>query len=224
MPGPGQYVYARRSLPGSLPGSTMGQVRVVVTRIERDGTMHRRMVDSAQQSNPLNWEDLAARALATRPPYRPVPGTAVYHLCVNGDIIQVGEYDLQGPLRDLVTVLAIGSTMLPAPGGRPRGGLVVHTIPTGGPTRPPMIRNTCGLTFAAGASHPGPRSGRRPSEPCPCPPRARCSGRPHALAVTHHITGHRPTRLPRGYYLPGDVLRAAVRAGYAALRPRQKLS
>jgi hypothetical protein len=30
----------------------MGQVRVVVTRIERDGTVHRRMVDTAQPTNP----------------------------------------------------------------------------------------------------------------------------------------------------------------------------
>ena len=81
--------------------------------------MHRRMVDTAQQSDPKNWEDLTARALAAQPPYRPVPGTAVYHLCVNGDIIQVGEYDLEGPLRDLVVVvLAIGSTISAAPDGR----------------------------------------------------------------------------------------------------------
>jgi hypothetical protein len=97
----------------------MGPVRVVVTRIERDGAMHRRMVDTAQQSNPKNWEHLAARALAIHPPYRPIPGTAVYHLRVDGHIIQVGEYDLDGPLRDLaVVVLAIGSTLLPGPGGR----------------------------------------------------------------------------------------------------------
>ena len=90
----------------------MSQVRVVVTRIEPDGTMHRRMVDTAQQSDPKNWDDLAARARAAQPPYRPVRGTAVYHLCVDGHIIQVGEYDLEGPLRDLViVVLAIGSMM-----------------------------------------------------------------------------------------------------------------
>lgn len=90
----------------------MGQVRVVVTRIEPDGAMHRRMVETAQQSDPCKWEDLAARALAARPPYRPIPGTAVYHLSVDSDIIQVGEYDLAGPLRDLViVVLAIGGTM-----------------------------------------------------------------------------------------------------------------
>lgn len=60
----------------------MGEVRVVVTQIEHDGTMQRRMVDTARQSNPRNWEDLAARALGVRVPYRPVPGTAVYLICV----------------------------------------------------------------------------------------------------------------------------------------------
>jgi hypothetical protein len=128
----------------------MGPVRVVVTRIERDGAMHRRMVDTAQQSDPRNWEALAARALATRPPYRPVPGTAVYHLCVDGNIIQVGEYDLQGPLRDLViVVLAIGSTMLAAPSGRLRDELVVHTFPAGRPTRRGSRESTTGLAEGA---------------------------------------------------------------------------
>ena len=94
----------------------MGWVRVVVTRIEHDGTMHRRMVDTVQQSDPRNWEDLTTRALAARPPYRPVPGTDVYHICADGYTVQVGEYDLEGPLRDLVTVvLAVGSTMLLTP-------------------------------------------------------------------------------------------------------------
>jgi hypothetical protein len=74
--------------------------------------MYRRMVETAQQSDPCKWEDRAARALAARPPYRPIPGTAVYHLGVDGDIIQVGEYDLAGPPRDLViVVLAIGGRM-----------------------------------------------------------------------------------------------------------------
>jgi hypothetical protein len=81
--------------------------------------MHGRMVETAQQSDPENWDDLAARALAAQQAYRPVPGTAVYHLCVGGGIIEVGEYDLLGPLRDLVVVvLAIGSTISAASGGR----------------------------------------------------------------------------------------------------------
>jgi len=115
----------------------MGQVRVVVTRIEHDGTMHRRMVDTAQQSDPRNWEDLAARALAIHPPYRPIPGTAIYHLCVDGHIIQIGEYDLEGPLRDLViVVLAIGNKML----ARPHDRLVVHTVPEPEFTGRPAIK------------------------------------------------------------------------------------
>ena len=98
----------------------MARVRVVVTRTEPDGTRCRRLVDTVQQQDPQNWADLAARARAAQPPYRPVPGTAVYHLCIDGDTIQVGEYDLEGPLRDLViVVLAIGSTMSATPGRAP---------------------------------------------------------------------------------------------------------
>ncbi|HXZ75102.1 MAG TPA: hypothetical protein VEH31_30115 [Streptosporangiaceae bacterium] len=74
-------------------------MRVVVTRIWTDGTMYRRMVDTAQQSDPWKWADLTARALAAQPPYRPVPGTAVYHVCADGCTVQAGEYDLHGPLR-----------------------------------------------------------------------------------------------------------------------------
>jgi hypothetical protein len=86
-----------------------GPMRVVVTRIERDGTMQRRVVDTVQRDDGPRWEDLAARAVAFPPPYRPVPGTAVYHINVDDHLVQVGEYDLDGALRDLVTmVLALG--------------------------------------------------------------------------------------------------------------------
>jgi hypothetical protein len=86
-----------------------GLVRVVATRIEPDGTMQRRMVDTALRNDGPRWEDLAARALAAPPPYRPVPGAAVYHVSMDDQVVQVGEYDLDGPLRDLVTVvLAMG--------------------------------------------------------------------------------------------------------------------
>jgi len=86
-----------------------GRMRVVVTRIEPDGTMRRRVVNTARRDDGPRWEDLAARALTSRPPYRPIPGTAVYHVSVDDQLVQVGEYDLDGPLRDLVTVvLAMG--------------------------------------------------------------------------------------------------------------------
>ncbi len=84
-------------------------MRVVVARIEPDGIMQRRVVDAAQRDDAPRWEDLAARALASPPPYDPVPGAAVYHISVDDHLVQVGEYDLAGPLRDLVTVvLAMG--------------------------------------------------------------------------------------------------------------------
>ncbi|HEY7432024.1 MAG TPA: hypothetical protein VH641_14980 [Streptosporangiaceae bacterium] len=96
-----------------------------MTRIEHDGTMQRRVIDTVTQNDPQNWEDLAVRAMACTPPYRPVPGAAIYHICADGLVVQVGEDDLEGPLRDLVTVvLAVGTEPLghepavPAPEGR----------------------------------------------------------------------------------------------------------
>jgi len=81
----------------------------VVTRIERDGTMQRRMVDTARQSDRRKWEELTARALALPVPYRPVPGIAVYHIGVDHHVAMIAEHDLAGPLLDLVTaVLALG--------------------------------------------------------------------------------------------------------------------
>ena len=96
-------------------GDRIERMRVVVTRIEPDGTMQRRVVNTARRDDGSRWEDLAARALASRPPYRPTPGTAVYHISVDDHLVQVGEYDLDGPLRDLVTVvLAVGDELLAA--------------------------------------------------------------------------------------------------------------
>jgi hypothetical protein len=82
----------------------------VVTRIEQDGTMQRRVVDTAQAGGRRQWEDLAARALAVPPLYNPVPGAPVYHISADeGTAVLVAEGDLSGPLLDLVTaVLAMG--------------------------------------------------------------------------------------------------------------------
>ena len=88
----------------------MGWVRVVVTRIDPDGTVHRRMVDTAWQSERQLWEDLAARAVGGPVPYRPAPGIAVYHIRVDDYLVMAAEHDLAGPLLDLVTaVMALGS-------------------------------------------------------------------------------------------------------------------
>jgi hypothetical protein len=120
----------RALLPGSLPdlagdrplcrAGQNGLMRVVATRIEQDGTMQCRVVDTAYGSDRPQWEDLAKRALAIPPPYRPVPGCAVYHISADDSAVMVAEHDLCGPLLDLVTaVLAMGSEVLawPVPTG-----------------------------------------------------------------------------------------------------------
>ena len=84
-------------------------MRVVATRIEPDGTMQRRMVDTARQSDRRLWEDLAARAVSVSVPYRPAPGIAVYHIRVDDYVVMAAEENLTGPLLDLVTaVMAMG--------------------------------------------------------------------------------------------------------------------
>jgi hypothetical protein len=86
-------------------------MRVVVTLIGPDGTMRRRMFDTATSGDTGPWEELLARALASLPPYRAVPGRAVCHLRVDDQVALVAEQDLSGPLYDLVTaVLGIGET------------------------------------------------------------------------------------------------------------------
>jgi len=88
-------------------------MRVLVTRIEWDGTMQRRLVDTVGRSDASQWERLVARALAIRPLYRPVPERPLYHIQVNEWAVLVAEDDLSGPLSDLVTaVLGIGETRL----------------------------------------------------------------------------------------------------------------
>jgi hypothetical protein len=65
------------------------QVRVVATRIEWDGTMQRGMVDTGHCGGGPQWEDLTARALAVPPPYRPVPGTPVYHVGLDDGTVAI---------------------------------------------------------------------------------------------------------------------------------------
>jgi hypothetical protein len=103
-------------------------VRVVVTRIEWDGTMHRRMVDTAGRVDAAQWEELAARALAVLPLYRPVPRIPVYHISVDDAVVLAAEHDLTGALLDLITaVLALGEELL----RRTPGGLVADHSPAG---------------------------------------------------------------------------------------------
>ena len=53
-------------------------MKVVVTRIGPDGTMRRRMADTAVSGDVGPWEELIARALAAPPPNRPgYPGSGL---------------------------------------------------------------------------------------------------------------------------------------------------
>jgi hypothetical protein len=89
-------------------------VRVAVTWIGWDGTMLRRVVDTADCTDGPRWEGFATRALLPPPPYRPVPAVPLYHVSLDNSITAlVAEHDLCGPLLDLVTaVLAMGDEML----------------------------------------------------------------------------------------------------------------
>ncbi len=136
-------------------------VRVVATRIEWDGTMQRRMVDTAHRRDGPQWEDLAGRALAVPPPYRPVPGTSVYHISLDdGTVVLVAEHDLCGPLLDLVTaVLAMGETVLNAgqlsgPHDADRQVTRPRSLP-GPPHRHPDKEEVTGLARALYVQHRG---------------------------------------------------------------------
>lgn len=84
-------------------------MRVVVTLIGPDGTMRRRLVDTATSTDAGPWEELVARALGALPPYRADPGRPVWHLRVDDQVALVAEHDLYGPLYDLVAaVRAVG--------------------------------------------------------------------------------------------------------------------
>jgi hypothetical protein len=87
-------------------------MRAEVTQVEWDGAMWRRSINTAGRSEAGGWQQLMARALATPAPYRPVPGTPIYHLRLDDRDILIADHDLDGPLLDLVTaVLAWGELM-----------------------------------------------------------------------------------------------------------------
>jgi hypothetical protein len=158
-------------------------MRVVATRIEPDGTMQRRVVDTAHCGDGPRWEDLARRALAAPPPYRPVPGSPIYHLTLDDDRqVLVAEPDLGGALLDLVTaVLAMGEQVEhggpAAPGfaGRRvgavtgmRGAPGWRELELGAPTiaRLGMTRLTCPRVALLGTLRRDASPRISPVEPC----------------------------------------------------------
>jgi hypothetical protein len=71
--------------------------------------MRRRALDTAGLAGAGRWEDLIEQVLAVPPPYRAAPGSSVYVIHAGDRAVLVGEQDLTGPLRDLVTtILAAG--------------------------------------------------------------------------------------------------------------------
>ena len=85
---------------------------VEVSQVESDGAMWRRMINTAGRSGAGCWQQLMARAVAAPVPYRPVPGTPIYHLRLDNRDFLIADQDLDGPLLDLVTaVLALGEAM-----------------------------------------------------------------------------------------------------------------
>lgn len=73
-----------------------------VTEIAWDGSIRRMAVDTTGRSDADRWEDLIGRIPASPPPYRAIPGSAVYYVSVDDHVLLVAENDLAGPLRDLV--------------------------------------------------------------------------------------------------------------------------
>jgi len=83
---------------------------IVVTYIAGDGSLLRRTIDTGARPDAQIWHGLVQRAdLGFPPGYRPVAGSAVYHIRAGDQYVLVAEDDLTGPLRELVAaVLAEG--------------------------------------------------------------------------------------------------------------------
>jgi hypothetical protein len=80
-------------------------VKVVVAEIGWDGGLRRGVVDTARRSDARRWEELIGRVPAHPPPYRAGPGSTVYYISVDDQVVLVSEHDLAGPLRDLVVAV-----------------------------------------------------------------------------------------------------------------------
>jgi hypothetical protein len=89
--------------------STLARVRIVITEIAWDGSIRRRALDTSALTDAGRWEHLIEQVLAIPPPYRATPGHPVYVLHAGDRAVLMGEDNLIGSLRDLVTtVLAAG--------------------------------------------------------------------------------------------------------------------
>lgn len=88
-----------------IAGGILVWVRVVVTEIASDGNVRRRALDTWCLAGPARWEHLIEQVLACPPPYQAAPGSSVYVIHASDRAVLVGEQNLTGPLRDLVTAI-----------------------------------------------------------------------------------------------------------------------
>ena len=115
-----------------------------MTRIGPDGTMRRRMADTAASGDVGPWEELIARALAAPPPNRPGTRGPVYHLRAGERGVLVAGHDLSGPLYELVTAVPSAGRRLEPVTSQPAGGLAAGFFQVRGgpgwclPQEPPL--------------------------------------------------------------------------------------
>ena len=84
-------------------------MRVGVTEIGWDGTIRRRALDTWCLADADRREHIISQLFTLPPAYQATPGRPVYIIHTSNRAVLVGEEDLTGPLRDLVTtVLATG--------------------------------------------------------------------------------------------------------------------
>ena len=96
----------------------VGPMRVAVTRVGADGVISRGAIVADGSPGTRRWEDLILRAaLGVPPPYEPEPGEDIYHVEAGDLAFLVGEGNLVGPLKELVSaVLASAVTAQSHPG------------------------------------------------------------------------------------------------------------
>jgi hypothetical protein len=94
-------------------------VRVVVTEVGWDGSIRRRALETVGLPDAGNWEYLIEQVLAVPPRYHATPGRPVYVIHAGARAVLVGQENLAGPLRALVsTILQRGSPALAAQAAR----------------------------------------------------------------------------------------------------------
>ena len=94
-----------------------------MTRIGPDGTMRRRMADTAASGDVGPWGGTHRAPWLPRRPTARVPGGPVYHLRAGKRGVLVAGHDLSGPLYELVTAVPSAGRHLEPVTSQPAGAL-----------------------------------------------------------------------------------------------------